>query len=389
MWKVKELVNIKVEFPEVATRDRTALVTQLVQEVDVLGVTSRKTAATELGREYDEELELGAKPLVAPPAPSPPGKPIQGATDDPNQPSQTSSLESQPELANSSARQFDNTSRAIQKILGKLKDGSITRVHAKQMLMAVGMQDGRADALLDDAEKGQDVKSLSAVESVLIEAFDESKHPRDHGKFAEVAATNSILEKHGFKMRSEIGSDGEQTIDHEDLKSADADVTRANAILQPHGIEPAKLQYSHARQSFSSTVDPETAEGIDDDIHRSNKILEQHGLPKATVVKDGDSWKSSHDADDLEYDHKEVKRVNKLLEKHGLEPKIKLVSKGGNVGPSHDLDDVESALDSLKDFRKGKLTESVESVDILRQFGLVEVFESVSSNPDATWNDYP
>lgn len=60
--RIKEFINIRVRFPQVATRDRTALVNQLVQEVTILGTTSRRTAATDLGRDFDEELANGAAP---------------------------------------------------------------------------------------------------------------------------------------------------------------------------------------------------------------------------------------------------------------------------------------------------------------------------------------
>lgn len=52
--QLEKLIDIKVDFTSPATRDRTALVNQLVQEVGLLG-TSKRTAQVELGRDPDEE----------------------------------------------------------------------------------------------------------------------------------------------------------------------------------------------------------------------------------------------------------------------------------------------------------------------------------------------
>lgn len=400
-WKLRELVNISVKFPEVATRDRTALVNQLVQEVDILGVTSRKTAATLLGRDYDEEIQLGAKPQMAV---GPNGRPRDdGATADPNQPSQTSSLEPQPELANHSARQFDRTSRAIQKILGQMKAGTITRPHAKQMLMAVGMQDKRTDALLDDAEGSNDTQSLAAVESVLIEgAHDVSQENRDHGKFSSGAGSMShaakeadrskaIFAEHGIHrdvgvFRDKDGSNHPQ-VDPDELGDASKEAHAANKILEPHGEKPASLHFNKQAREWQSTMSTEEAEQHDDDMTRANKVLEYHGLPKATLLKDAEGWKSSVDPDDVEYHHSEINRSNKKLRALGLEPKIKLKMNGNIPEPSHDLDEVNDAIETLKKFRKGKITESVDDLSILHEFGLKE--EVVSSAPSGSWNDYP
>lgn len=60
---VRELVEITVNWPSVATRNPTELVARLKSEVE-MGVTSLRTAATELDRDYDEEIAAGAKPAA-------------------------------------------------------------------------------------------------------------------------------------------------------------------------------------------------------------------------------------------------------------------------------------------------------------------------------------
>jgi len=199
VYSLRKMVTIKVTFPEVATRDRSALVSQLVQEVTILGVTSARTAATVLGRDYDEELKNGAKPdstTINPPGTEPPK--------DPNQPSQTPPQEggSTGELANASTLQFRRNVKAINQILTTFKSGESTRPHAKQLLLSVGMQDARAEALLDDASdpNGTDTQTSSAIESVkILEStlmeHDVSGENRDHGKFATGAGSGARAKK--------------------------------------------------------------------------------------------------------------------------------------------------------------------------------------------------
>lgn len=61
-WEqIEGLIDITVTPPEVATRDKLKLVQQLQAEVQ-LGTVSRRTAAEELGRDFDEEEAAGAAP---------------------------------------------------------------------------------------------------------------------------------------------------------------------------------------------------------------------------------------------------------------------------------------------------------------------------------------
>lgn len=162
IWKY---VDVKLDFPQVATRDRTALVKQLVDEI-AIGATSVRTASVDLGRDYDKEVELGAKPAVGLLHGGEQGA-SSGATSDP---SQSSPMEkgSEGELANASTLQFRRNVKAINEILTNFKAGTSSRAHAKQLLLSVGMQDARAEALLDDAAAGSDVQTASTVESVKI-----------------------------------------------------------------------------------------------------------------------------------------------------------------------------------------------------------------------------
>jgi len=62
--RLEELIDITVDFTSPASRDRSQLVDQLVKEVG-LGATSLRTAAVELGRDYEEEVAAGASASAA------------------------------------------------------------------------------------------------------------------------------------------------------------------------------------------------------------------------------------------------------------------------------------------------------------------------------------
>ncbi len=62
-WELlRQSAEVTVNWPDVVTRNPTDLLNKLKGEVE-LGVTSRRTAATELDRDYDAEVAAGAKPL--------------------------------------------------------------------------------------------------------------------------------------------------------------------------------------------------------------------------------------------------------------------------------------------------------------------------------------
>lgn len=163
--RLKDFVDIQLDFPAVATRDRTALVNQLVQEVDVLGTTSRETAAVDLGRDFAEEVRKGAKPQVQGPQAGTPMQMADNGVEQNRQPTQEAAPPA--ELANASTLQFNRTTKAIGKIIDGYKSGQSTRIHAKQLLLAVGMAEQRADAFLKDADEAKQV-----VESVTPEQLD-------------------------------------------------------------------------------------------------------------------------------------------------------------------------------------------------------------------------
>jgi len=64
-WELlRQSVEITVNWPDVVSRNPQELLDRLRGEVE-LGVTSRRTAATELNRDFDAEVEAGAKPVEA------------------------------------------------------------------------------------------------------------------------------------------------------------------------------------------------------------------------------------------------------------------------------------------------------------------------------------
>lgn len=161
--RLKEFVDIQIDFPSVATRDRTALVSQLVQEVCVLGTTSRETAAIDLGRDFAEETRKGAKPEIPAQGVNGRNMQLQGPTDGVEQNRQPT--QSTGELSNASTLQFNRTTKAIGKILDGYKTGQSTRNHAKQLLLAVGMPDERAEAFLSDADENKTQQTVESIET--------------------------------------------------------------------------------------------------------------------------------------------------------------------------------------------------------------------------------
>jgi hypothetical protein len=232
--RLKEFVDIQIDFPSVATRDRTALVNQLVQEVEVLGVTSRRTAAIDLGRDYDEELRNGAKPEV--PEQSVNGHQMQlpnaqDGTEQNRQPPQSGG-----ELSNASTLQFNRTTKAIGKILDGYKTGQSTRNHAKQLLLAVGMPDERAEAFLSDADENKQNVS---------ESFNPSEQREADGKWTgggttDNAVVNVPLDKRGsgslnsqidkWKKDTAAADKKKRSRDFEDTKTAKAEAKRLYAM---------------------------------------------------------------------------------------------------------------------------------------------------------------
>ncbi len=159
MSQLEQWIDIKVDFVSPASRDKAALIAQLTAEVG-LGITSKRTAATEMNRDYDEELASM------------------------KQDGETSSLPSQQNpgvLSGMGARQIDTTRSRQLKTLTDFKDGKIPRVVAKGQLMGLSVSDTDADAYLDHAAQGKidqpNTTQAAAVGGALesVETTDEAR----------------------------------------------------------------------------------------------------------------------------------------------------------------------------------------------------------------------
>lgn len=159
--ELEQWVDIKVDFTSPASRDKLQLVQQLAAEVG-LGTTSVRTAAVELGRDYDEEKAAGAA-SATPAATEPTGDTQPGI------------------LSTMGARAADVSRSRWSKVLNDFKDGKITRVVAKGMLTALSVPEATAEEYLDEAEKGTidevDPTSAAAVQGALesVESSEEAK----------------------------------------------------------------------------------------------------------------------------------------------------------------------------------------------------------------------
>ena len=134
-----QMLEIKCDPPRVAVRDELQTVMRLKEEV-AMGLTSPRTASGEIGRDYDQQLEEGAKPtLVAggAPAPGQPGTPVvpvEGGM--PTEMSQLSRL------------QWTRNAKAIKGILSELRSGDINDALALELLTATGLARDRAERLV-------------------------------------------------------------------------------------------------------------------------------------------------------------------------------------------------------------------------------------------------
>lgn len=166
--QLEQWIDINVGFTSPATRDRLQLVQQLQAEV-ALGATSKRTAAIELGRDYDEEKASMEQdkdnPAVAPTQQTP------GV------------------LSGMGARQIDVTRSRQLKVLKDFANGTIpSRVVAKGMLMGLSVSDADAEAYLNDAADG----TIDTIhESILLESGNPNHGP--DGKFGSGGGSHAFV----------------------------------------------------------------------------------------------------------------------------------------------------------------------------------------------------
>lgn len=142
--------------------------------------------------------------------------------------------------------------------------------------------------------------------------------------------------------------------DDRSRESAKADVDQVNSILSRYD-HPMRAEISEEDDGFDSTINPLDVSQADRDVRAANKILENYGL-QATIGEDDGTWGPSIDGSVFETEelaaiHSEVSKINKRLSQFGLEPKVSIDFDPGPV-PSHNLEEIESALKILSSFRK-------------------------------------
>lgn len=160
MEQVKSFIDILVNFPSVATRDKLQLAQQLTAE-KAMGTISDRTIAADMGRDYDEEMASKTDEGTGQP--------------DPNAPPVGPGV-----LSQLGARQINNTRSAQLKILNDYRDKKISRVMAKGQLLAASVDDATAEAYLKDVDDNGQIDNPAlagavqgALESVLESAREE------------------------------------------------------------------------------------------------------------------------------------------------------------------------------------------------------------------------
>ena len=149
--------------------------------------------------------------------------------------------------------------------------------------------------------------------------------------------------------------------DPEDVRGAIENVAEANKLLKDHPqIEPAKVVDN---DGIMSSRDPEQVKEAIADLKKVNGILAKHGHEPIGLTHEEGYGVTPHlydgdTAEDIAEKHKDTVRLNKKLEALGLSPNVKLnVQKhkdGHEVSVSHDPEELEAAIDMLRDFKNKK-----------------------------------
>lgn len=161
---IQSAIEIKAEPPRVAVRDDLQAVQRLQAEVD-LGITSIRTAASEMERDYDQELEQGAKPKADPAAAGgDQNAQGQGAAGLPT------SGDAPPEMAALSRLQWTRNVKAIKGILAELRSGDINEALAVELLTATGFARDRAERLVHGDVDPEVEAALKEVPENLAES---------------------------------------------------------------------------------------------------------------------------------------------------------------------------------------------------------------------------
>lgn len=198
-----------------------------------------------------------------------------------------------------------------------------------------------------------------------------------HEAHAEVQEINGILKDHPDIKPAELTFDNfrgiQSTHDLENVKTGIENVERCNALLKDHpNIPPAKLVDD---DGIMSSYDPDEVEEAVKDLKPINEILAKHGQKSVGLINDGGTIRPDvqTDLEDLRDMHSEAKKINRKLESFGLAPKVGLRVKESKdskeVELSHDIDEIESALEMLNDFKNKKSLISEKAGSILKEFG--------------------
>lgn len=147
---VKYGLEIVITRPTIVSRDPVALTQALTSQIQA-GLTSKRTAATELGRDHDsEQSNIAEESGVGP------GSPPAAGTG---------------EYADKSRLQFTRNQKGINEIVGKYATGALVRQHAEVALSMLGVSPENVAKLLDAVESNPAAGGMSeSLTEALVES---------------------------------------------------------------------------------------------------------------------------------------------------------------------------------------------------------------------------
>lgn len=226
-------------------------------------------------------------------------------------------------------------------------------------------------------------KSTTKSHSVEGESRDEKgKWSSEGAAHASAKKVNAALTEHGLEPKAFVrpakDNSGTHVIDHPDIGPISAhfgndvlakhvETEKHNEILNKHGIdEKAKLdihKFGGGGGMIESSHEHEGLEDADKESDEANDILERYGhSPDATIERNEDEeFASTIDPTPLKELDEHIQKTNSRLESMGMDPNVGMEWDGEDATPTHDLDEINTALDTLAMFKKKKSFAGKES----------------------------